>query len=138
MSLLSKGMNRLKSKQEVETIKIDTRPPFDLLDRTFRLPDETVLTVVGYQYGSPFVRVPFWARCQIVSTAEIVLADPTHLRRAEDITPRSPRRIASRKPHVARKTETLRLVAWTHPREFQREASASTGGKDQGEGGPIR
>lgn len=96
----------------IENSKPLPLPPYDLLDRHFRLPDGSEIKVVGFQYA-PLLRVPFVLRCRVIESGEVVLIDPDLLRRfATEITPFNPKREAFRRPYVPRSEETLRVIGW--------------------------
>lgn len=88
-------------------------PPFDLLDRSFRMEDTTEIKVIGWQYGGKFLRVPFLVRCRVLDNQEIVLVDPEFIRNnGTDVTRFPVVCEAFRKPYVSRSEEIVRLVGW--------------------------
>jgi len=117
-------------------------PPYNLLDRHFRLSDGVEVKIIGFQYGGKF-HVPFLLRSRIVQTGELLLIDPDYVRRFDDITPSHAKQEALRKPFVPRsqEEEVTRVIGWTSRTKLGRDNQPFTqliriADQDRGEGGP--
>jgi len=113
---------RTPRKSQVENSKPLSLPPYDLLDRHFRLPDDAELKIIGFQYGGKFLDVPFVVRCRVLETGELVLIDPDYVRRfGYDMTPFDAKKEALRKPFVPRKEEVARVIGWKSQTKFGKD-----------------
>lgn len=115
------------------------RPPLDLLDHIYRLPDETV-KVIGYRYGSILIPVPYLLRSRVLQTSEIVLIPAEYIRRfGVDLSPKWIKKEATRRPYVPRHEEVLRIIGWSKADSRNKESAevvhfVALDKTDQGEG----
>lgn len=107
------GKDRSRARDRGSQRPSDAQPPYDLLDRHYRLPGGLNVKIVGFQYGGKVLRVPFVLRCRDLDTMELLLVDPDFIRRfGTEIIAVDAKLEALRKPYVTSKVEVLRVVGW--------------------------
>lgn len=108
------GKDRSRARDRGSQRPSDAQPPYDLLDRHYRLPDGLEVNVIGFQYGGKLLRIPFVVRCRVSRTQETVLIDPSFVRRfGTEITPTEVRLETLPKPYVVNEDEVLQIIGWS-------------------------